>query len=184
MVGEAECARRLDGKARQAEKERFFSDRIQPNILLTGWTTWWSRMEAEKRKEEKFIMNKVDSTRSRAYSNIKKETFIKRFFLTTCSTSRLIEPNSQMEKYAAEVELKCGQSPKRKNDLDNISQGSPAKIRKVNRTFSQNFNYWKTMENTQVVPTASNLRTETKTKTGIVSHTRLTKLEVVTQPGR
>ena len=69
MVGEAEFARRVDRKARQAEKERFFSDRIQPNILLTGWTTWWSRMEAEKRKEEKFIMNKVEWTRSRAFSN-------------------------------------------------------------------------------------------------------------------
>ena len=113
MEGEAECARRLDGKARQAEKERFFSDRIQPNILLTGLPIWWSRMEAEKWNEEKLSMNKVDWTISRAYSNnIKKETFIKEFFPTPRSTRRLREPNSQIEKYAAEVELKCGRKGK------------------------------------------------------------------------
>jgi hypothetical protein len=76
--------------------------------------------------------------------------------------------------------MKCGQSPKRKNDFnsDTFNQGRPAKIRKTS-TFAQKLNYWKEMENMQVVPTDSALRT--KTKTEIYSHKRIIRLEVVTQ---
>ena len=80
MEGEAECSRRWERKERQAEKESFFRNRVQPNIILTGWTTWWSRMEAEKRKEEKFVMEKVEWPKSRIYTNnIKKESLIRIF---------------------------------------------------------------------------------------------------------
>ena len=176
MEGEAECARRQDRKQRQAEKESFFRNRVQPNIILTGWTTWWSRMEAEKRKEEKFALNKVDWSKSRAYSNnIRKQIFIQQFFHTPRSSSRSSAQRSQIDKCVAEVNIKCGQSPKRKN-FDIINQGSPAKVRKTN-TFSQNLNYWKNIENSQIMPTVSNLMT--KTKTGNISQTQTTKLEVV-----
>ena len=134
-------------------------------------------MEAEKRKEEKFVMEKVEWSKSRTYTNnIKKESLIRNVFHTPCSTSRPSAPRNQMEKCAAEVNVRCGQSPKRKNNFDTISQGSPAKIRKTN-TFSQNLNYWKNIENMQVVPTDSALLTKSKTEN--FSHTRLSRSEVV-----
>ena len=136
-------------------------------------------MEAEKIKEEKFAMRNAEWSKSRTYANNnKKESFIRKFFHTPRSTSRPSTPRNQMEKCTAEVNIRCGQSPKRKINFDTISQGSPAKIRKT-KTFSQNLNYWKNIENTQVVPTDSALRT--KTKREIHSHTRLTRLEVVTR---
>ena len=181
IEGEAECSRRQKRKERQAEKESFFRNRVQPKIILTGWTTWWSRMEAEKIKEEKFAMRNAEWSKSRTYANNKKkESFIRKFFHTPRSTSRPSKPRNQMEKCTAEVNIRCGQSPKRKINFDTISQGSPAKIRKT-KTFSQNLNYWKNIENTQVVPTDSALRT--KTKTVNISHTRLIRSEVVKRLG-
>ena len=169
----------MERKDRQAEKESFFKNRVQPNIILTGWTAWCSRMESERRKEEKSAMNNIDWSKSRAYANnIKKENYNSKFVHMPSSTSRPSAPRCQFEKCAAEVRIKFGQSPKRKNNFnpETFNQGSPAKIRKTS-TFVQNLNYWKEIENTQVVPTESALRT--KTKTEIHSHTRLTRLETI-----
>ena len=30
-----------------------FQERALPNLLLNGWRGWWSRMEAERRREAK-----------------------------------------------------------------------------------------------------------------------------------
>jgi hypothetical protein len=133
-------------------------------------------MEAEKRKEEKFALNKVDCSKSRAYlNNIKKQNLLRNFVHTPQSSSSSSAQRRQIDKCVAEVNIKCGQSPKRKN-FDIINQGCPAKFRKTN-TFSQNLNYWKMIENSQIMPTVSNLMS--KTKTGNISHTETTKLEVV-----
>jgi hypothetical protein len=48
-------------KLQQAgQAKRTFDDRVLPNQALVGWRGWWSRMEAESRKDEK-ERKKVDS---------------------------------------------------------------------------------------------------------------------------
>ena len=78
------------------------------------------------------------------------------------STSRASKPRSQFDKCVTEVGIEYGQSLKRKNNCDTFNLESPAKIRKTS-TFVQNLNYWKKIENMQVVPTESALQTKTKT---------------------
>ena len=178
MEGEADSTRRLERKRVQAEKATFFKDRIQPNLSLTGWTTWWSRMEAERRKEEKLISKNPDWTFTRTYTNnLMKSNFVRRFYSSTNFPNKA-EVTS--EKYTAEVNIKCGQSPKRKMNFDTICQGSPSKMRK---TFSQNLSYWKTLESIeqQTVSTDFALQYFKKNSNSNSknSHTQLNKVDVV-----
>ena len=138
-------------------------------------------MEAEKRKSEKAAMSNQDWTISRAYTNnLMKNNFVRRFFLAPGSTDFPNKAKEMNDKYTAEVNLKCGQSPKRKINFDTLNQGSPSKIRKTN-TFSENLNYWKKkieLTEPQNMPTDSALRFS-KTKTSKHSHKHLNKVEVV-----
>ena len=52
MENKAEHSKRMDRLTNRDEKRRIFSERIHPNTLLTGWRTLWSRMEAERIRED------------------------------------------------------------------------------------------------------------------------------------
>ena len=68
----------------QRRKKEFFTDRVEPNILLTGWRTWWTRMVAESRLEISSRRLDSDSARSRTYANnVMKKSFVSKYFTTT-----------------------------------------------------------------------------------------------------
>ena len=69
MEQEANASRRMDRLGKQRRKTEFFTDRVEPNILLTGWRTWWTRMVAELRIEISSRRLDSDSSRSRTYAN-------------------------------------------------------------------------------------------------------------------
>jgi hypothetical protein len=179
MENEAECTRRMDRLTRRDVKKRIFSDRVHPNILLTGWKTWWSRMEAESKREEHSRWMEDDWARSRGYqNNMRKETFVRKFFTTPGSRRGGTSTDSLVDRVEANVILKCGQSPKRKLKTEHIITGSPAKKQKLSKTFSRNLNFWKNKENgPHEVPTDLIERTKTKN----ISHTHITISEVVRQ---
>ena len=84
---------------------------------------------------------------------------------------------SSVDRVEANVKLNCEQSPKRKFKNSKMMSGSPAKKLKLNKTFSQNLNFWKCKEiGPHEVPTV--LPTQTKTR-NIISHTQITSLEIV-----
>jgi hypothetical protein len=80
MEHEAECSRRMARLTKRDGKKKIFTDRINPNILLTGWKTWWSRMDAENIREQHFRQMEGDWAKSRSYqNNLRKESFVRNF---------------------------------------------------------------------------------------------------------
>ena len=113
MEHEAECSGRMARLTKRDGKKKIFSDRINPNILLTGWKTWWSRMEAESIREEKSRQMEGDWARSRGYqNNLRKESFVRKFFSTPSSTRRGMSKISSVDRVEANVTINCGQSKK------------------------------------------------------------------------
>jgi hypothetical protein len=57
---------------------------VEPNILLTGWRTWWTRMDAESRIEISSRRLDSVSARSKTYANnVMKQSFVSKYFETT-----------------------------------------------------------------------------------------------------
>jgi hypothetical protein len=67
MEQEANASRRMDGLEKQRRKKEFFTDRLEPNILLTGWRAWWTRMVAESRISVTRISNSEPNTNTNIF---------------------------------------------------------------------------------------------------------------------
>ena len=81
-------------------------------------------MEAESKREEHSRWMEDDWARSRGYqNNMRKETFVRKFFTTPGSRRGGTSTDSLVDRVEANVILKCGQSPKRKLKLNILSRG-------------------------------------------------------------
>ena len=136
-------------------------------------------MEAERTREEHSRGLDKDWAKSRSYSNnMRKESFVKRFFSTPGSTDGNMYTNDIVNRVEANVKTNCGQSPKRKIKDDILIPGSPAKKQKFNKTFSQNLSFWKCKENYPYDLTTDSI---VRTKMNNISQKQITSSEVVRQ---
>ena len=151
-----------------------FQERAVPNLILTGWRGWWSRMEAEGSREAKSsgrLDKAMGANRNVMQNQQKKAEFVSRFFsgqakLNTQnrthnqmdgldSVVRKTEVKSTLLQDGQSVNMNCGQiTPKRKNC--DSQPGSEKKRRKLSPKFMQKLNFWKQVDkqtHTQSVPT-------------------------------
>ena len=81
MEQEAAATRRLERKIRADQKQMFFANYTQPNLILVGWRGWWQRMEAESRKEQHKQNLGEGWIRSKSLNNtVMKTSFIEKYF--------------------------------------------------------------------------------------------------------
>ena len=170
----------MDRIGKQRRKKEFFTDRVEPNILLTGWRTWWTRMDAESRTEISSRRLDSDSARSRTYANnVTKKSFVSKYFTTTGPRNINTQSESKMKMVVSAdgnisnthgKNIQISTNPKRKLSI-NILEGSPAKIQKIRENFNKNLQLFRTLEHTssEGTPVALTHRNNFESRIGTLS---------------
>ena len=98
MEQEANASRRMDRLGKQRRKTEFFTDRVEPNILLTVLRTWLTRMVAEARLEKSPKRLDSNSARSRTYANnVMKKSFVSKYCTNTGPRNINTQSESKMK---------------------------------------------------------------------------------------
>ena len=81
MEREAEATRRMDRQLKVSRKKDYFWNMTNPNMILPGWRGWWSRMEAEgkREKEKQNLIPEWMKSRMRYNVRAKNISLIKNF---------------------------------------------------------------------------------------------------------